>query len=160
MKYTIEEIKKELNSYLDDKRYIEEKRAEIEEMRAKATRTTTEISDMPRGSSPVADKIAEYIARIEEIQAESYKRALEMEEKKKNTEDIINVMDQPYKNILYFRYIKGYNLMQVASMIGNEYKWCCVLHGRALEQYRKIKEERESGNNISNSNGNNACTNN
>ena len=146
MKYTIEEIKKELNSYMNDKKYIEEKLADIEEMRAKMEKTTTEISDMPKGSNPVADRIAEYIAKIEEIQDENYKRILVMEEKKKTIENIIDATEQPYKNILYFRYIKGYNLIEVAPMIGNEYKWCCVLHGRALEQYRKIKEERESGN--------------
>jgi DNA-directed RNA polymerase specialized sigma subunit len=142
MKYTIEEIKKELSSYIQDKKYIEEKKADIEELREQATNTTSMLTDMPKGSNPINDKIAEYVAKILDLQAENLEFILNLEKRKKEIENIINTMEQPYKNILYFRYIKGYNLTEVASLIGNEYKWCCVLHGKALEQYRKIKERR------------------
>lgn len=142
MKYTIEEIKKELSSYIQEKKYIEEKKADIKELEEQATNVTSVLSDMPKGSNPVQDRIAEYVAKILDLQAENYQYLLNLEKKKQEIENIINMMEQPYKNILYFRYIKGYNLTEVASMIGNEYKWCCVLHGKALEQYRRLKEVR------------------
>ena len=140
VKYTIEEIKKELNSYTDDKKYLEDRKQDVEELREQATKMTSVISDMPKGSNPVNDRLAEYVAKITDMVEESYKFVIELEEKRIRIENIINQIEQPYKNILYYRYIKDYNLTDVASQIGHEYKWTCVLHGKALEKYRKIRE--------------------
>lgn len=141
MQYTIEDIKKELKSYIHDKNFLEEMKKDVERVREEAVKTTSILSDMPKGSNPVKDRIAEYIAKIDEMQQENYKLLLDLEQKKNDIETIINKMEQPYKNILYFRYINGKSLTEVATIIGHEYKWSCVLHGKALEQYRKLKEE-------------------
>lgn len=44
----MEETKKELNSYLYDKELLKEKEDELEELITKATKITTELSDMPK----------------------------------------------------------------------------------------------------------------
>ena len=56
-------------------------------------------------------------------------------------ENRIDQMKQPYKNILYFRYIKGYNLTEVAGEIEEEYDYTRKLHGIALIKYRDIKDK-------------------
>lgn len=44
----MEETKKELNSYLYDKRLLKDKEEELEELITTATKITTELSDMPK----------------------------------------------------------------------------------------------------------------
>lgn len=137
MELTIEEVKEELQSYIHDLNLIEEKETEIEEYREKATSCTSQLSDMPKGSSKIHDKVAEYAAIIADLQIEKYNYLIEMEQKKKRIEDKIDKIKQPYKNILYYKYIKGYNLTNIAAKLSYEYKWTCKLHGTALEEYRK-----------------------
>ena len=55
----------------------------------------------------------------------------------------IDKLPQPYKNILYFRYIKGYNLTEVSNEIDVEYDYARKLHGIALVRYAKIGEEND-----------------
>lgn len=44
----MEETKKELGAYLQDKKLLKEKEEELEELIARATKITTELSDMPK----------------------------------------------------------------------------------------------------------------
>ena len=58
-------------------------------------------------------------------------------------ENKIDKIEQPYKNILYFRYIKGYNLTEVSGEIEEEYDYTRKLHGIALIKYTKIGEKND-----------------
>lgn len=44
----MEETKKELGAYLQDKKLLKEKEEALEELIARATKITTELSDMPK----------------------------------------------------------------------------------------------------------------
>lgn len=57
---------------------------------------------------------------------------------KKKIEDKIDLLEQPYRNILYYKYIKGLSLTKVANEIGYNYKWTCELHGNALIKYKQL----------------------
>lgn len=65
----------------------------------------------------------------------------ELKEKQILIENKIDKLGQPYKNILYFRYIKGYNLTEVSAEINEEYDYTRKLHGKALIKYTKVGEE-------------------
>lgn len=135
----MEEVKKELNSYIQEKKYLEQLDAEIEEYRTKATSCTAELSDMPKANKRIYDKVAEYAAIIADLEYEKIDERIKIEKQKKLIEDKVKCLDQPYKNILYFKYIKGYDLTEVAKEIRYEYKYTCSLHGKALKQYQEIK---------------------
>ena len=62
----------------------------------------------------------------------------ELKEKQILIENKIDKIGQPYKNILYFRYIKGYNLTEVSAEINEEYDYTRKLHGIALIKYAKV----------------------
>ena len=109
----MEDIKKELSSYKHDKRLLEEKEKEIDEYRNKATSCTSVLSDMPKGNA-VHDKVAQYASIIADLEKEKYELCITLETNKRKIEQIINNLEQPYRNILYFRYIKDYNLTHIA----------------------------------------------
>lgn len=135
----MKETKYELSAYLNEKKLLKEKEAELEELITKATKITTELSDMPKGSSEIQDKMAQYASQIVDLKNQKYEQLMNMYKTKKKIEDKIDRLEQPYKNILYFKYIKGKNLTEVANIINNEHKYTCVLHGQALMKYRELQ---------------------
>ena len=44
----MEDVKEELSSYLQDKKLLKDKEEDLEELITKATKITTELSDMPK----------------------------------------------------------------------------------------------------------------
>jgi len=134
----MEEIKEELNSYLQNQKLLKEKEKDLEELITRATKITTELSDMPKGSPSIQDRMAEYAAMIVQMKDEKYDQLIKMYKTKKKIEDKIDILEQPYRNILYYKYIKGLNLTQVANEIKYNYKWTCELHGNALRKYKEL----------------------
>ena len=47
----MEDVKEELSSYLQDKKLLKDKEEDLEELITKATKITTELSDMPKRNS-------------------------------------------------------------------------------------------------------------
>lgn len=133
----MEDIKKELSSYLYNKDLLKEKEQDLEELITKATKITTELSDMPKGSPVIQDKIGEYASQIVDLKNAKYKQLIEMEKKKLEIENKIDQLDQPYRNVLYFKYIKGLSLTEVAYKIGYDYDYIRKVHGIALIKYKE-----------------------
>ena len=106
----MEETKKELSSYKQEKKLLKEKENALEELKTQATKITTELSDMPKGSPEEQDRMAKYASMIVDMKNEKYDQLIKMYKTKKELEDKIDLLEQPYKNILYFKYIKGLNL--------------------------------------------------
>lgn len=137
----MDEIKKELSAYLYNKELLKEKEQDLEELITKAEKITTELNDMPKGTPIIQDKIGEYATKIVELKNEKYKQLINMYKVKEEIENKVDMLEQPYRNILYYKYIKGMNLTEVANKIGNEYKYTCILHGEALKNYKKINTQ-------------------
>ena len=134
----MEETKKELNSYWYDKKLLQSKEEELEELITKATKITKELSDMPKGSPEIQDRMAQYAAEIVDIKNQKYDQLIKMYKTKKEIEDKIDLLEQPYRDILYYKYIKGLTLTGVANEIEYEYEYTKKLHGIALLKYRNI----------------------
>lgn len=134
----MEETKRELGAYLQDKKLLKEKEDDLEELITRATKITTELSDIPKGTPQLQDKMAELASQIVDMKNEKYGQIIKMYKTKKQIEDKIDLLEQPYRNILYFKYIKGKNLTEVANVIGYNYKWTCEMHGYALKKYKEL----------------------
>ena len=135
---TIKEAKQELREYVYNKKWIEEKLIDIKERRTLLDNITSTISDMPRGTVKVVDKKAEELSKIMDDTNELQKYIENLRNKQFEIENKIDKVEQPYKNILYFRYIRGYNLTEVSNEIEEEYDYTRKLHGIALVKYSKV----------------------
>ena len=136
-----DDVKEELGQYLQDKKLLQEKELDLEELIARATKVTTEMSDMPKGSPKVEDRMAELTAQIVDLKNQKYDQIIKMYKTKKEIEDQIDLLKQPYKNILYYKYIKGEKLEKISLEIGYNYKWTCELHGEALLLYKQLDKK-------------------
>ena len=134
----MEETKRELGAYLQDKKLLKEKEDDLEELITRATKITTELSDMPKGTPKLEDRMAELASQIVDMKNEKYGQIIKMYKTKKQIEDKIDLLEQPYRILLYFKYIKGKNLTEVANVIGYNYKWTCEMHGYALKKYKEL----------------------
>lgn len=130
---TNQEKKQYLNSYCELNDSINQKLDELAHLRALATKVTTTLSDMPKGSS-TASKEDTYIKLImldNEINADIDKYV----DMRKEVEICINsVSDLTLRAILYYRYICGKKWEQIAIDMNYNYRWVLRLHGKALSK--------------------------
>ena len=137
LKEKIEEAKKELREYRDNIKYIEEKQNDAEELRTTIEKVTPNLSGMPNGKGDNLDKapLEEGLDRIKEIENDCNKKLQELLLKKFIVENKIDKLEQPYKSILYLKYIRGINLYKVSEELNYSYKQIKRLHQEALEKY-------------------------
>jgi DNA-directed RNA polymerase specialized sigma subunit len=156
---TIEEIKKELKEYYGNQQIIntyEKNNGRIEDLYDNATRATSILSDMPKGNSDVMDsKVAGNVAEIVDIKIENRKiedtnnlTLIGMKHQNLVTYSTILQLENPYKNILYYRYIENVSFTKIANIIGKEYKWCCKLHSKALYKYLNLRQKNSIKNKL------------
>ncbi len=138
IKEDLEKAKQELKDYIYEKRWIDERLEDIKERKSLLDNITSTLSDMPKGSKQVYDSQAEKLVKILDLTNDLEKYLNELKEKQILIENKIDKIGQPYKNILYFRYIKGYNLTEVSAEINEEYDYTRKLHGIALIKYAKV----------------------
>lgn len=132
------QCKQELKDYIYNKKWIEERLTDIIERRSLLDKITTTLSDMPKGSPKAPDMKIEALASIMDDTDELEKYIKDLKQKQFKIESKIDKIEQPYKNILYFRYIRGYNLTEVSGEINTEYDYTRKLHGIALIKYAEL----------------------
>ena len=141
IKGKVENAKQELKDYIYNKRWVEEKLEDIKERKELVNNITSTLSDIPKGSRKVEDQMAESLVQILDLTNDLENYLKELKEKQIKIETKIDKLAQPYKNILYFRYIKGYNLTEVSNEIDEEYDYTRKLHGIALIRYAEMEQK-------------------
>lgn len=129
--------KKELWSYMNSKKLEERKLEQIEEQKIKLTKVTSVLSDMPKGT-PDNHKLDTNIVQLMELISEHIKI---MEDEEKNLIKItnkINMVDQPYKNILELRFIEGKKVYEVSVAIDRSYRYTKTLIKKSIKKYAEI----------------------
>lgn len=138
-KIQIQKCKNELNEYRENIRYIEERLNDTEEIRSKVEKVTTILSPTKTNSSSESpDKFADAISRLEDLKIDCSKKMEELLVKKFIIDDKIGKIEQPYKNILFYRYTRGKSWNDIANDLGYTREYICDLHGEALYLYSKI----------------------
>lgn len=136
----IEEAKTELREYRDNIKYIEEKQNDAEELRTRIEKITSNLTGMPGPKGENLDKapFEESLDRIQEIEKDCNKKLQELLLKKYLVENKIEQLEQPYKSILYLKYIRGINLFKVSEELCYSYKHTKRLHQEAVEKYADL----------------------
>lgn len=131
------DAKKELYSYLHSKKLEERKLNQIEETKTKLTKTTTVLSDMPKGT-PDNDKMTKNIDRLLELISEHIEIMQEEEENLIRITNKIKMVEQPYKNILELRFVEGMKVEEVSVEIDKAYRYTKTLIKKAIKEYTKL----------------------
>lgn len=137
---TVEEAKKELREYQQNIKYIEEKQNDALELRTRLESTTKRLSGMPSGKGENLDRsmLEDSIDKMDKIIAECDKKLQELLLKKFVVESKIDSLQQPFKSILFIRYIRNNDFSEVAKKVGYSETHIYKLHGIALQKYAEI----------------------
>ena len=133
--------KEELLQYKYTREKVEETLEEYQKYKDRAEKMTSIISNMPRGTNS-SDKVADNAVKMADLSAEYEKRWLEAENKKLEIEKNIDLVEEPYRTILYMKYVQEKKLEEIAYKLNANYTYICEQHGIALKKYEENKENR------------------
>ena len=154
---TIEEVKEELLAYKDDYKLISSIEDQLDFYTSKLTSCTSQIRETTGGGGVVHDKIAEYIAKLEELKAKKFAQLTELEERKERVENIVMSLKQPFKTLLYKTYLEvteyednnghvktvvGHKLYETAYLMNYDPKYLSRVHKKALREYLKVRDKQ------------------
>ena len=134
---TEKEARKELNSYLHSKKLEQRKLEQIEEIKTKLTKTTTILSDLPKGT-PENDKMSKNIVRLLDLIGEHIEIMQEEEENLIRITKKIREVEQPFRNILELRFVDGLKVEEVSVKIDKAYRYTKFLIKNAIKKYAEI----------------------
>lgn len=138
-KEEIAKAKQELNEYRENIKYIEEKLDDTEEVKAKIEKVTSALSLTKTNNSHESnDKFADAINKLEELKLDCSEKMRELLLNKFIIDDKIERVEQPYKNVLFYRYTRGKSWQDVAKELGYTLDYIFDLHGEALYLYSKL----------------------
>ena len=127
--------REDLKDYKYTQQWINDRQMYIEEYRTDIEKITTTLSDMPKGSNQVEDKMAEKIAKLLDMVDELAEKIIEKVEKQKKILEQLDKVEMPYRLILDKVYIQGKPLVTVASEMNYSYRDLCRKHGIALNKF-------------------------
>lgn len=138
-KKKLAEAKVELSEYRENIKYIEERLNDTEEIKAKVQKVTTTMSMIKTNSSSESmDKFGDAINRLEELKVDCTEKMKELLLNKFRIDDKIEQIGQPYRNILFYRYVRGKSWVDIAENLGYTREYVCDMHGEALYLYSKV----------------------
>lgn len=88
---------------------------------------------MPHGSSQ--NDLSSYAAVLQEREEELYREGVSQVQSYKDIAfRISRLEDQDERDVLFYRYIKGYDWWKIAQVMDYSERWVYELHGRALKK--------------------------
>lgn len=122
-----------LSSYLESKRDLKRLEEQLEE-----TKESTIASAECKGGMPKAKRttdLSDYQVAVERIEQQiNQERMRKVKRLKEVRETIESIEDAKAKDILTYRYIRGYPWKEIARLIGYDISWMFKIHKRAVEE--------------------------
>lgn len=129
--------KEYLRGYRKHGKRINRIEAEIEEIRSMKMYPSMNNDGMPRGSNQ--NDLSSYVAILHEREEELYQEGVKQVQVYKDIAYKIEKIDnQDERDVLFYRYIKGFDWWKIAQIMDCSESWIYELHGNAL---KKIKIE-------------------
>ena len=121
-----------LRSYRKHGKRIKRIEAEIDEIRSMKMYPSMNNDGMPRGSSQ--SDLSSYAAVLQEREEELYEEGVKQVQAYKDIAYKINKLEnQDEKDVMFYRYIKGFDWWKIAQIMDYSERWIYELHGKALK---------------------------
>ena len=121
-----------LRAYRKHGKRIKRIESEIEEIRNMKMYPSSNNDGMPHGSNQ--SDLSSYAAALQEREDELYQEGVKQVQTYKDIEYRINKLeDQDERDVMFYKYIKGFTWWQIAQLMEYSESWIYELHGRALK---------------------------
>jgi hypothetical protein len=121
-----------LRAYRKHGKRIKRIESEIEEIRNMKMYPSSINNGMPHGSNQ--SDLSSYAVAIQEREDELYQEGVKQVQTYKDIEYRINKLEnQDERDVMFYKYIKGFTWWQIAQLMEYSESWIYELHGRALK---------------------------
>lgn len=121
-----------LRAYRKHGKRIKRIESEIEEIRNMKMHPSSINNGMPHGSNQ--SDLSSYAAALQEREDELYQEGVKQVQTYKDIEYRINKLEnQDERDVMFYKYIKGFTWWQIAQLMEYSESWIYELHGRALK---------------------------
>ena len=121
-----------LRAYRKHGKRIKRIESEIEEIRNMKMYPSSNNDGMPHGSNQ--SDLSSYAAALQEREDELYQEGVKQVQTYKDIEYRINKLEnQDERDVMFYKYIKGFTWWQIAQLMEYSESWVYELHGRALK---------------------------
>ena len=121
-----------LGAYRKHGKRIKRIESEIEEIRNMKMYPSSNNDGMPHGSNQ--SDLSSYAAALQEREDELYQEGVKQVQTYKDIEYRINKLEnQDERDVMFYKYIKGFTWWQIAQLMEYSESWIYELHGRALK---------------------------
>ncbi len=137
---TENETKKEyLWQYRGHIRRIRRIEAELAELRTMKVSGSVNIDGMPHGSGQ--SDLSGYAAELDRLERNlMHERYLRVLAYKEISGQISSLSSENEKDVLFYRYIKGFSWLEIAEKMNYSERWVLKIHGKALSHFELPKE--------------------
>ena len=135
---TIDEARKELESYKKIERIIDQRRAWIRDRKSTVSKLTATLSAEPKGTRKHNDTMAESLTSILDIEEATELQIRELEVKKKVIYNKVMKLENPYQEILFNNFIIGDTVESTAMSMGYSRMQTFRIKSKALELYADL----------------------
>ena len=106
---------------------------EIEEIRSMKMYPSMSNDGMPHGSNQ--SDLSSYAAELQEKEDELYLEGIRQVQTYNDIEHRINKLEnQDERDVMFYKYIKGFEWWKIAQLMEYSESWIYELHGRALKK--------------------------
>ena len=121
-----------LRAYRKHGKRIKRIESEIEEIRNMKMYPSSINNGMPHGSNQ--SDLSSYVVALQEREDELYQEGVKQVQTYKDIEYRINKLEnQDERDVMFYKYIKGFTWWQIAQLMEYSESWIYELHGRALK---------------------------
>ena len=131
---------KELENYKYDFLYFQEKSKEIEKLKQETQKSYARLMEMKNNQMDTKNLNA-HLQFILDKQTKEEETLLSILSKKQEIENRIAKLDQPYRNIFFFKYINMNTFDEIAYKMNYSSKRIYQLHKKGLEIYCEEPEQ-------------------
>lgn len=111
-----------------------------DELRAMAERITPNYGGIGGSSHTACDALGETVAKLVDAEARVDAEIELLIATERAVGRVIDAVREPYRTLLYERYINGKTWEQIAVCMNYNYRWVLRLHGRALATVKQAIE--------------------
>lgn len=120
---------------------VQETLREYEQFKERAEKMTAVISDSATHSNKISDKVGDNASKMADLATLYIKRYFDAEQERIKVTNELDKLEEPYRTILFKRYVSGLNFETIASEMSYSYSAITKLHGGALIKYEKRNEK-------------------
>ena len=132
-------IKEHFEQALTLNKRINSKLDHLAALRSLATKASTTLSDMPRGSSRNVHRLEDIISKMMDLETEIDEEIDQFIDLKRVYMQIIGGIENPiYQLVMEQRYLCCRTWDEISEELGYELRWLHRLHGRALQDAEKV----------------------